>query len=75
MPEIDYEKLGRSVAEHLRQRPCSLGMTQADGETLREFAASLRNAKATAIGVLVKILLLGAIGMMLAGFWDKVRSK
>ena len=54
---------------------CAVGLTREDAATLREFAASLRAAKTTAILTLVKVLLVGAIGLIVAGFWDWVRRK
>ena len=69
MPEhvIDYDKLGESVARHLHAS-CPLGWTVEDAETLREFAKSLRAAKAQALAVVIKVLLLGFIGSMATGF-------
>ena len=54
---------------------CAVGLTREDAATLREFAASLRAAKTTAILTLIKVLLVGAIGLIVAGFWEWVRRK
>lgn len=65
--EIDYDKLGESVARHLHAS-CPLGWTSEDAETLREFAKSLRAAKAQALAVVIKVLLLGFLGTAATGF-------
>lgn len=72
--QIDYDRLGKSVAEHLHAA-CPMGWTREDAETLREFAASLRSAKATAWTTLIGILVVGAIGLLVRGFlqWSKAQ--
>ena len=70
----------RDASAHAAAAPipaahCKIGLTVEDAATLREFAASLRAAKATSWAVLIKVLILGALGMCAAGFWEWAKRK
>ena len=74
------ERLASALSERAAAAPipaahCKIGLTVEDAATLREFAASLRAAKATAWAVLIKVLILGALGMCAAGFWEWAKRK
>ena len=67
-------EIAREVVRELHGDKCPMGWTQEDAQALREFAQSLRAAKATAMTTLIGILIAGAVGMTLYGFWARVRA-
>lgn len=72
-PEVDYDKLGASVAKHMHHT-CSIGLTPEDALTLRDFARSWRSAKHTALATVVTAVVLAVIGLASTALGAKIMT-
>jgi len=74
--EIDYDKLGKSVADNLRAAPapCSIGLTKDDAVALHQFVERLQKIEDKAWGIVVSVLVLGIVALLGAGVLAKFKG-
>jgi len=66
MSEIDYDKLGESVAKHLHTS-CPLNLTADDAQHLHDFIDTYKQAKNRVITVVIGVLVLSCLCVFTKG--------
>jgi hypothetical protein len=76
MPELDYQKLAKAIAEEMREHPaaCLMGWKPEDIATLSQFAATLRKGFAAASYILVASITAGTLAAIWAGLKQLVKA-